>query len=311
MSEGMAPAGWYPDSVPGRERYWTGEGWSEETRMAPPPMPAGPPPGYAQATAPQHVQYMQPAYQPALQPAGVTALYHDTTAPVKLGGLGTWVSIALGATMLGAVIELIGNQRYIGVESDLINGKPQTFQHVQSVTHASHTIHTIVLLLALATAILFIVWFHRAYRNLVRAGIADLRFSPGWAIGGWFIPIFSLVRQKQIANDIWKASASARTVGIGRWREMPLASLVNWWWGVWIAAGLLGGFGNFRVSHADSQVHSEYGVRTVVTTTFQTLKDERTGIWISQVGLIGLIVAGALAIRFVREVSRMQDEGFV
>ena len=33
-----------------------------------------------------------------------------------------------------------------------------------------------------------------------------LRYGNGWAIGAWFVPILSLVRPKQMANEIWRGS---------------------------------------------------------------------------------------------------------
>ena len=178
------------------------------------------------------------------------------------------------------------------------------------MTHATQVTHAITLIVEAITAILFIIWFYRAYRNLVRVGISDLRFGPGWAIGGWFIPIFNLFRQKQIANDIWKASSSARTVGLARWREMPLWGTLNWWWGIWILSGLLGGFGGLRIDHANSAV-TETSLGTVaVSTAYSSLRAERTGVWITQVGLLVSIAAAVLAILFVREISRLQDDNF-
>jgi hypothetical protein len=148
------------------------------------------------------------------------------------------------------------------------------------------------------TAILFLVWFYRAYRNLVRAGIHDLRFGPGWAIGGWFIPFFNFVRPKQVANDIWKASASAATVGTERRYELPLPALINWWWGVWILGGLLGFSGNGAARHAEG-IYS----RT-------NLHNELTDMWFGQAGLMVSIVAAVLAILLVRQISKLQDENF-
>jgi Ca2+/Na+ antiporter len=297
------PVGWYPATDrPGFERLWSGEMWSEEIR------PTGAPPGFA-PTAAGHTAGPGTVVGQHPPRVGTKAVYRDDRAPAKLGGLGTLVVIALGLMLLSAVAQLIANQRYIGIENDIVDGRSLRLSRVRSVTHASHVTHSVTLILGLITAILFIVWFHRAYRNLVRVGISELRFGPGWAIGGWFIPIFNLVRQKQIANDIWKASSSAATAGLARWREMPLSAGLNWWWGVWIASGLLGGWGNFRIGHADSHLGEGSGFEAVAN-SFQAVKDERAGVWVTQFGLLLAIAAGVLAINFVREVSRMQDQGF-
>jgi hypothetical protein len=65
--------------------------------------------------------------------------------------------------------------------------------------------------LLVLTAILFIRWFRRAYRNVEPLG-GERRFKTGWAIGGWFVPFLNLWRPEQIANDIWHRASRAGTI---------------------------------------------------------------------------------------------------
>jgi Domain of unknown function (DUF4328) len=74
------------------------------------------------------------------------------------------------------------------------------------------------------TAIIFIVWFHRAYRK-ARAIGGDMRYSNGWAIGAWFIPIGWLWIPKKLANDIWWGTERPEYCA---WRER--SALVTSWW---------------------------------------------------------------------------------
>ncbi|MGR3936823.1 protein kinase domain-containing protein [Streptomyces sp. BRA346] len=71
--------------------------------------------------------------------------------------------------------------------------------------------------------ILWLVWFRRTYVNATALSPGRLRFGSGYAVGAWFIPIALLWIPKQIANDIWTASARP---GPGR---VPRAAL-HWWW---------------------------------------------------------------------------------
>jgi hypothetical protein len=329
------PVGWYDDSGhPGFQRLWSGEMWTEEIRRtpvvaAPPPQAPGAPAvaasqgsvGAAQASVAvgaavggaagaagvgggAGVQPVPPSFHPnqwSLEAeAGPTMTYHDTRAPDRLGGLGNWVRLALGACIATSAWQLIANQHYIGVEKNIIGGEAPSLTDVQSASHAVHVSHTITLIVELITAIVFIAWFYRAYCNLVRVGISDLRFGPGWAVGGWFIPIFNLFRQKQIANDIWKASAGAGTVGLARRGEIALSGTLNWWWAAWIASGVITGIGGAQVSSANSTVSFSIG----------SLRHEETGLWWNQVGLVVAIAATVLAILFVGAVSRLQDQNF-
>ncbi|MEU7034020.1 DUF4328 domain-containing protein [Streptomyces sp. NPDC046237] len=82
-----------------------------------------------------------------------------------------------------------------------------------------------------ATGIVFIVWFHRLRQNAeVWAGDLQSR-KPGWAIGGWLIPIGNLWIPQGVAADIWRASRWQPYAADGA-REL---ALLNAWWTVWVA----------------------------------------------------------------------------
>ena len=65
--------------------------------------------------------------------------------------------------------------------------------------------------------IFFLVWLHRV-TAAVRLAQGDSRFTPGMAVGGWFIPFANCVLPFMSLNDIWK-----RTVKENGW-VVPL-----WW----------------------------------------------------------------------------------
>lgn len=142
--------------------------------------------------------------------------------------------------------QLIADQRYIAVQNDLLSGRLPDLGHLQSVIDTLHTVYALNLMVVALTAILFIVWFFHAYRNLGRAGIGGLRYTPGWAIGAWFIPFLNLVRPKRIANDLWKETESAASVGPESRQGLRLPASINWWWGLWILGDLLGAIATGR-----------------------------------------------------------------
>lgn len=287
------PAGWRADPRrPGSERLWSGEMWTEETRRV----------GEAGATASSSAlpgpDVTAPV--PGLHPLPAV-LHHDDHPPEALRTLGILVQIALVAVILGALAELVVGGFYIDVLGDFIRHQGSSVSHTESVIDALSATRTIVLIAEGVTALAFLFWFYRAYRNLIRTGIRDVRYGPGWAVGGWFIPFFNLVRPKQVANDIWKGSASAGTVGIARWREIALPASLNWWWGVWIFGWVMVGLGNSSVTRAR--------VDLFVYTT-DSLESQRIGMWFLEIGLVALIAAAVLALFLVRRISRMQDDNF-
>ncbi|MGW0118110.1 DUF4328 domain-containing protein [Streptomyces sp. NPDC003327] len=82
------------------------------------------------------------------------------------------------------------------------------------------------LLALIATATLFLIWFHRVRLNAeVWAGDLQGR-KPGWAIGGWFVPIANLWIPRSVAADIWRGSR-AEPSAADRPGELLL---LNAWW---------------------------------------------------------------------------------
>ena len=94
----------------------------------------------------------------------------------------------------------------------------------------------VTLPLMILTAVLFVTWFYRAYRNLWVANVVGLHYSPGWAVAGWFIPFVNLVLPPRIAEDLWRGSHG---VGMSSGRGAPDATLVRSWWRRTLAAAFL------------------------------------------------------------------------
>ena len=90
-------------------------------------------------------------------------------------------------------------------------------------------------LLQLPAAILFLVWVHRVYRNLAALGAQNLTYSPGWAVGGFLVPLLNLVRPFFVVSEIWKASRPDLRDG-DAWQATRTSPLIAVWWFGWLAA---------------------------------------------------------------------------
>lgn len=98
---------------------------------------------------------------------------------------------------------------------------------------------------SIGSMIAFLMWMHRANRNLRSLGAANPRFTPGWVVGWWFIPIFSLFRPYQAMREIWLASDPGDLVNTENtpWLR-PGAAVVGWWWALFLlmhVTGLISG----------------------------------------------------------------------
>ncbi|MFE1585354.1 DUF4328 domain-containing protein [Streptomyces sp. NPDC058737] len=81
----------------------------------------------------------------------------------------------------------------------------------------------------LATAVVFIIWFHRVRHNAEVFAPDTQSRTPGWAIACWLIPIANLWIPRGIAADILRAAQPEPHSRVLRHR-----GLLNAWWGAWI-----------------------------------------------------------------------------
>lgn len=86
-------------------------------------------------------------------------------------------------------------------------------------------------------AIMFLVWVHRANRNLHALEVREVEYTPGWAVGSWFIPILNIFRPYAIMREIWRGSRSPSNSAAEGHASVPASLGV--WWGAWLVAGVL------------------------------------------------------------------------
>jgi hypothetical protein len=197
------PPAWNPDPYGiASARYWDGTRWTEHTNSP------------ARAVA--------------------TPAYRSLTIPARL------LLVALAVTTVLCVVAAVSDW----VAADLLS-RLQANEALVSQAEADATdlrqggIWLLQILLRLLTATAFIIWFHRAYRNLAGLGARSLRFSTGWAIGAWFVPLLNLVRPKQLMDDIWRASDPVLAGQTGEaWKQRRVSRLVHAWWAAFIGANL-------------------------------------------------------------------------
>jgi hypothetical protein len=110
-----------------------------------------------------------------------------------------------------------------------------------------------------ALIIVFLIWMHRAARNLPALGLAHPRSSPGWAVGWWFIPFANVIKPYQVMTEIWTASEPPPGVPGADSRDVRRpASLLAFWWWLWLIANFVGNVAArvmFRTDTVDAQIN--------------------------------------------------------
>lgn len=148
----------------------------------------------------------------------------------------------------------------------------------------------VTLCIIVACAVAFLMWFHRVHRNLPALGAVNIKYSPRWAVGGFFVPILNLYRPYQVMKEVW-AGSDKQVVGDGAIDvgKPSGSALVGWWWAFWILSGIIGQLSGrmyFRAESAMEYVAADYS--SIVSSGFS-------------------IIAALLAIQVVRSVTANQD----
>jgi Domain of unknown function (DUF4328)/Protein of unknown function (DUF2510) len=248
-------ASWYPDpGDPDRMRWWDGSAWTDRTRSR--------------------------------ASMALAARYRSLRWPARL------LQELLALFVLVTLANLVSEWLQLGLLTRLLHDPASVFpEEAASADGRQALLDVLQLSVYGATAVAFLVWFHRAYSNLPALGMAPLEVGAGWAIGGWFVPILGFVRPKEIMNDIWRGSDPDKPSRLdGFWRIGPVPALVHLWWALFLLSWLLD-----RV------------VLTVMRIGPDTVESLRTGSMVS-LAVDGVdVVLGVVALELVRRTTRRQQ----
>lgn len=201
-------------------------------------------------------------------PDGLTKL--ASRAKLAQGALALFLIFASAAALgefleaFGLVNVAVGDDQLTGVLLLVYLGYPLTF---------------------LASVVAIAMWIHRAHANLAFGDAQDLQFTPGWAVGWYFIPIANLFKPFEAMRELWNASHPGRDVSAGKAVPIIVA-----WWTAWLLGNILSGFGT-RIAMIEREGAYEVG----------------SGI--GAVGTVAAIVAAALLLKIVKRVTLAQRAG--
>ena len=204
--------------------------WSPST--APPP-----PPSATDLASPSRTQSL------AAQPDAYHA-YEVEGAYVPLSKLHKWVVGLLIVAVIVEVAALLSDFSEISLlqrfESGEFTSQAEALDAAETNDDRQASLGGLQVILLVATGIVFLRWVNNAYKNVARLG-AHNRYSSGWAIGAWFVPILNFFRPKQIMDDIWRASDPELPPDMGRrYDGAPVPAAFHWWWAAWLVSNLTG-----------------------------------------------------------------------
>jgi len=204
------------------------------------------------------------------------------------------VTVLLAIGMAIDLIATVSGLSQAALISSVAAGRAITDDEAMANDARQMLIGIIQLMMFVATAICFLIWIHRAHKNLPALGVAHLEYSPVWAVGGFFVPFLNLVRPFQVVREIWKASDPDVDFSIPHsWQYAASTPVIGFWWAAWLIGSIVGQIA-FRLS-----LRQNTSIDDMMAITYLTIASD----------LIG-IIAGAFAIVIVRGIDERQERKF-
>ena len=200
------------------------------------------------------------------------------------------VTFFLTGLVLICIISVWFDYLQIQLVNRIIRGDFVTMAEVLTNDDRQATIGLVYTVVLIITGILFLMWIHRAHRNLPSLGNTNLKYSPGWAVGWFFVPILSLWKPYQVTTEIWKASDPTTDINDSTaWKKSSASSIISSWWFLFLVSVLIGNI----------------LVRFVLQA--ETLSEILTVSWWSFImGVIDIVIA-ILTILIVRNIDQRQQ----
>jgi hypothetical protein len=153
------------------------------------------------------------------------------------------------------------------------------------------TINSLLLfLLFIATVVAFLMWLHEAYVNLASLGTFKPEYTPGWAVGWFFVPFANLVMPYKVVDELWvKSDPMLKEPVEESWQKGGSSSLVGWWWGFWIISNIANRAANRLSSDAET------ADQLFTAAKVEIVADALT------------IIAGILVIMVIRGIDKRQE----
>ena len=140
--------------------------------------------------------------------------------------------------------------------------------------------------------VFFLLWLYRCYTNLAALKSGSPEYTPGWAVGWWFIPFANLIKPLGVVRDLWNESDPDFDPELNFLsNSVGTPALLGWWWAFWLLSNF-----SANISGRFTDLESAGGIQTF-------------SIGLIIASLFG-IAAAALAILVVKNITRRQEARF-
>jgi hypothetical protein len=151
------------------------------------------------------------------------------------------LTIIFALNIMMGIISIFILHSEINLLTQGIQGYTITLERLKSYETQEQLISLVKILLFCVTVISSLVWIYRTSKNLISLGITNLKHSPGWAVGGFFVPFVNIVHPYSVVTEIFKASNPTIPANAD-WRRGKASITVRIWWILFLLGCLMSMF---------------------------------------------------------------------
>ena len=113
--------------------------------------------------------------------------------------------------------------------------------------------------------VLTVIWQWRLAKNHQQLGRPGTSLGPGWAIGGWFIPLANFVLPFIQFRELWRgADPEAQP---NAWKQGRVSPVLWLWWGLFVAAYVIEMVTSFRLTFGTVEAAGDQAVGGPIAAT--------------------------------------------
>ena len=201
-------------------------------------------------------QYPTPNY-PA-SPYAAPVRWYRTEGPAKaLRVLMVLTIIALGLLAIAYAVDHSAYTSY-----DVGDGSLDTVQNADAFLGFASLLSGG---LTIAVFVLTVIWQWRLAKNHQQLGRPGTSLGPGWAIGGWFIPLANFVLPFIQFRDLWRgADPEAQP---NAWKQGRVSPVLWLWWGLFVGAYVIEMVTSFRLTFGTVEAAGDQAVGGPIAAT--------------------------------------------
>ena len=157
----------------------------------------------------------------------VTGAFKDPTNLIRWTVRFQYALIVISVIAVGS--GLLEHRRFTDLKSGVYTSEGAAMAAAEAYDASQIIVDGLQFLILAVSGVFGLMWIYRASFNVRQLGAANLRFSPRWCVGWYFIPIANLWKPYQAMKEIWQAS-----VNPSAWKHERASALLPWWWFLWI-----------------------------------------------------------------------------